>query len=71
MEVKRDFLNLNFVAQKLLHVFNRVEPFNAVESELSLEIFERGVFFDEFAVVIGVGAANENVNQIVKHARGD
>ena len=71
VKVKRNFFNLNVIAEKVLNLFNRVETFDAVETELTFEIFQRRVFLNVFAFKIGIRAANENINQIVKNARGD
>ena len=71
VEVNRNFLNLNFVAEKFLNILNRVKPLDAVEAELLFEILKRDVLFDKLAVKIGVGTADEYINQIVENSRGD
>ena len=71
VKIKRNFLNLNLVAEKFLNILNRIKPFNAVNAELLLEIFKRDILFHNLAVKIGVGSADENINQIVQNPRGD
>ena len=71
MKINRHFLNLNFIAEKFLNVFNRVQAFDSVNSKLPLESLKGGVLLDKFTVIIGVGSADENINQIVKNSCGD
>ena len=71
VEINRDFLNLNLIAEKFLNVLNRVKPLDAVKSELLFEVLKRNILLDNFAVKIGVGTADEYINQIVENPRGD